>query len=217
MSTLDRVVEYFSLPPALPPSPVSIPNVGRAHLAQLFAVLGYTTGAEIGVWEGEYSEQLCQQNPGLHLLCVDAWTPYGGDETQANVNDPTFIAKVNAARTAAYARLRPYNCSILPYFSVEAAHLVPDRSLDFVYIDANHTFEGLVADFASWVPKVRTGGIIAGHDYHQFRRFRGVRVIEAVHGYTSAHDIHPWFLLGRRKRPAGEYYDGIRSFFWVNP
>lgn len=48
--------------------------------------------------------------------------------------------------------------------SVAAADDVPDQ-LDFVYIDADHSYEGIWSDLCAWFPKVREGGVIGGHDY----------------------------------------------------
>ena len=180
-------------------------------LAELFAERGYTSGAEVGVWEGEFSEILCRANPALHLLCVDAWAPY------PDYADHQTAVELTAAYQRALVRLRPYRCSLMRMFSLQAAERIPDRSLDFVYLDANHTFEGLTADLEAWTPKVKVGGLIAGHDYHQFRRSRGIRVIEAVQSYTKAHAIAPWFVLGRRQDQTQPGCDGIRSFLWVNP
>lgn len=49
--------------------------------------------------------------------------------------------------------------------STEAAALFDDRSLDFVFIDADHSYEAVKRDLLAWLPKVRPGGIIGGHDY----------------------------------------------------
>lgn len=49
--------------------------------------------------------------------------------------------------------------------SVDVAATIDNESLDWVYIDAGHTYEDVKADLAAWIPKVRIGGIIAGHDY----------------------------------------------------
>lgn len=46
-----------------------------------------------------------------------------------------------------------------------------DASLGLCFIDADHTFEGCVRDLESWWPKVRPGGVLAGHDYSDSRRF----------------------------------------------
>jgi hypothetical protein len=48
--------------------------------------------------------------------------------------------------------------------SADAAAYFADRSLDFVFIDASHDFDGVRRDVAAWLPKVRVGGIFAGHD-----------------------------------------------------
>lgn len=74
--------------------------------------------------------------------------------------------------------------------STEAAHLYPDDSIDLVYIDANHVYDDVLADIAAWLPKVRPGGVIAGHDFtteipdviravtdrfHRFEVWRGIQ------------------------------------------
>ena len=43
--------------------------------------------------------------------------------------------------------------------------ILPEK-LDFVYIDANHNYECVKEDIEHWYPKVKVGGIIAGHDFH---------------------------------------------------
>ena len=51
--------------------------------------------------------------------------------------------------------------------SKEAAKKFESKSLDLVFIDANHTYEAVKEDIALWLPKVRLGGVICGHDYHR--------------------------------------------------
>ncbi len=49
--------------------------------------------------------------------------------------------------------------------SVTAARRFDAGSLDFVYVDGDHTFEGVTADIRAWLPKVRPGGVMAGDDF----------------------------------------------------
>ena len=86
----------------------------------------------------------------------------------------------------------------------EAFDAMPDVSLDFVYIDGDHSFDHAMLDLILWSRKVRPGGIVAGHDYY---RFRGAGVVNAVDAYTTAHQIHEWFLDDQRET----------TFFWARP
>lgn len=61
--------------------------------------------------------------------------------------------------------------------SWEGAALYQDGSLDWVYIDADHHYEPVCRDIDAWLPKVKSGGIIAGHDYCEYP---GFGVIQAV-------------------------------------
>lgn len=165
----------------------------RHELAQAFAHAGYARGAEVGVERGEFSERLCQSVPGLQLLCIDAWQAYHG------YRDHVGQDKLDGFYRDTLARLAPYGAVVRRGWSIEVAATVPDASLDFVYLDANHSFASVVADIAAWAPKVRRGGVVAGHDYG--RRSVG-RVAEAVEGWTNAHDIAPWFVLTGDRSPS---------------
>ena len=205
--------------------PLEVKGAVRADLPAYFAARGFTTGAEIGVWQGEHAERLCLGVPGLHLLCVDTWNDYPGyRETErykrrATRTIPSLHGETGYGRpyAAARARLAPYDCQFIQALSVEAAAQIPDRSLDFVYIDGNHQFEYVVADLAAWTPKVKSGGVIAGHDYSHWGHSHVMQVVEAVEGWTRAYDIRPWFVLGRRRYRRGEPTERQRSFLWINP
>lgn len=211
MTTLDGIKAFFNLPDDLGPSPIDIRGACRADFGPLLKFLGITDGVEVGTFRGRFAETTCRAHRKLRLTCVDAWTAYPG------YND--FKDQEEFVRVEQEARLKlaPYGTAFIKAWSVDAAKQFPDGSISWLYIDANHTFEGLVSDLAAWVPKVRSGGIISGHDYRHFRRGLGMRVIEAVNGYTAAHDIAPWFVLGRLKTRPGEVRDRERSFMWVNP
>ena len=50
--------------------------------------------------------------------------------------------------------------------SVKAATKFKDNSIDFLFLDAGHEYEDIIEDMTAWYPKVKPGGIIAGHDYY---------------------------------------------------
>jgi predicted O-methyltransferase YrrM len=60
----------------------------------------------------------------------------------------------------------PDRTDIIKDYTTEAAKTVYDGSLDFVFIDADHGYEGCLRDIKAWDSKVRDGGIVFGHDIH---------------------------------------------------
>ena len=50
-------------------------------------------------------------------------------------------------------------------YSVDGAKEVEDNLLDFVYLDGDHSFKGVMVDFNAWYPKLKVGGVICGHDF----------------------------------------------------
>jgi hypothetical protein len=122
-------------------------------------------GAEIGVKQGRYSEELLSNWRGEELISIDPWLSADPDEyvDRSNVSQDEFEGYYQETRE----RLELYGdrSTIWRMTSVEAAEKVPDHSLDFVYIDARHDYESVKEDVAAWCSKVRPGGIMAGHDY----------------------------------------------------
>jgi len=165
---------------------------GRIRLAEVFGELGFTKGVEVGVREGKYSEVLCETIPNLQLSCVDPWAAYEvtGQEDQDKL------------RAKAIERLAPYGVRFLQMTSMEAVGSFEDHSLDFVYIDGDHTFDAVMCDIMFWNRKVRVGGVLAGHDF-----FCCPDISRAVQAYVDSHNvIESWFVL--RENNGG-------TFFWV--
>ena len=170
----------------------------RNDLGELFARLGFKAGAEIGVCSGEYSEVLLKANPELRLLCIDPWERYWSP-WKYWVN--TRRAETRFERTK--ERLAPYKAvEFVRKRSMEAVNDVPDQSLDFVYIDGLHDFDNAMMDVIAWSAKVRSGGVVSGHDY---LNMYGGQVPAVVDAYTRAHQINEWYVT-RDRAP---------SWFWV--
>ena len=168
-------------------SPVRIPKLDRKRLVQLFGEHGLTEGAEIGVDRGRFSEYMFTVIPGLHLYCVDPWRWKLRGESRYN---------------STVMRLSDRNATIIRKDAMDARYDVADESLDFVYIDGDHTFDYVMSDLIWWAKKVRYGGMVAGHDAY---RFRGGGVVPAVEAYTRQHGITRWFLTDEK----------TATFFWL--
>lgn len=194
-------------------TPLEIPGRGRNDIPTLLEATAMPEqkaiwGAEIGVERGVYSRILVEGAPRVRLLMVDPWERYPG--YRDHVSQDKLEGFVLEARKLQHEY--PGRATIIRRYSVEAAKLHLDESLDFVYIDGNHGIANVIADLAAWTPKVRKGGLIMGHDYRKPKNNIGHHVVEAVNAWTYAHRISPWFLLGAK---GDQNRDQNRSFVWV--
>lgn len=127
--------------------------------------------AEIGVLRAHTTEFILRNRKDLHVIMVDSWAVQANqpDRYKATGDDHAFHdgARVRAHFHEAMERTRPFaaRVEVLVLPSVQAAGLVDPRSLDLVFIDADHSYEGVREDIEAWLPKVKTGGWIGGHDY----------------------------------------------------
>ena len=122
---------------------------------------------EIGSFAGVSSELFA-----LHckeLYCVDLWDPYW---------EITDKQRIEFAEFSFDKMSKNYeNVYKLKKSSVEASKDFEDGSLDLVYIDAAHDYDSVKQDILTWLPKIKKGGFIAGHDY---RYDPNIGVYEAV-------------------------------------
>lgn len=189
---------------------IDLPNCGRDDLAQWFAELGFTYGVEIGTERGIFAETLCKVNPHLKLYCVDPYKAYRGYREHKSQK------KIDGFMKEARVRLSPYWVTFIREFSTDASKQFADETLDFVYIDGNHSLLHVVQDLWYWVPKVKKGGIVAGHDYiKRIDPSYAMHVVEAVNAYCEAFRIQPLFILGSKAIIPGEVRDKPRSFMFV--
>jgi hypothetical protein len=138
----------------------------REELPAVLNARGLTgIAAEVGVRRGTYSHLLLWNWRGAKLISIDPWLE---DAPNAYV-DKSNVSQSKHERLYedTKKRLAPFGprSEIWRLTSVRAAKRVHDRSIDFVYIDARHDYESVLEDLRAWFPKVRTGGIISGHDY----------------------------------------------------
>lgn len=142
-------------------------------------------GVEIGVESGGNSSSLLNSLPNMELLVsVDPYVIYHDWDAAAN---KARIGKKDAddKYKGAQSVLSPYgNRSLfLREFSAAAAKSFPENNFDFIYIDGDHTYNGVMCDLLSWYPKIRNGGIISGHDWGWQTTGVQSAVTDWVHNY----------------------------------
>lgn len=126
-------------------------------------------GAEVGVWEGKMAEKLLER-PGLTLYMVDRWVPPEEGDSYltsgaAYALEPKEVYERVYVKAREVAKRFPGRAYILRGDSARTAAQFEDGSLDFVFIDGDHSYQGVARDIAAWRSKVKPGGLLSGHDY----------------------------------------------------
>jgi len=153
--------------------PRTLVGLDRGGMYKLFADKGFTKGCEVGVCEGRNAASMLSIIPDLHLTLVDPYMVYEYKKFRRHTKWKWHLPTMDIVRRRAIRKLSKYNVRWLMTTSELASRCVPDESLDFVYIDGNHTFDFITQDLQFWFPKIRKGGILSGHDY-------GMRPIHAA-------------------------------------
>lgn len=130
--------------------------------------------AEIGVFRGNLSKRLLENNDKINLFLVDAWS----HETYKN----NMIGSASEKMIEIYQNqceenyrstlknVEPYKnrVKIIKKMSVDAAKEFSNNFFDIVFIDASHDYPSVCSDLRTWLPKVKIGGYLSGHDYGIF-------------------------------------------------
>lgn len=154
---------------------------------------------EIGVQEGKFSEKILQtSHPSIYHM-VDPYICHSDESYQA---DPANVSQ-NSQEILYHKVLHKFSDEINKgsvYLhrkkSLEAVEIFPDNYFDFIYIDAMHHYDAVLADLNAYFPKLKTSGILAGHDYSVQRDARAMNfgVVEAVRDFLKTNDLQLFFI-----------------------
>lgn len=115
---------------------------------------------EIGCYQGESTQIWCENFN--HVYAIDPWILGKGYDSK----DVASIMMSNNVEFGFDKRLKQFsNFTKVKDFSYNVSNQFKDKSLDFVYIDGEHTYEGVKRDIELYLSKIKKGGYIGGHDY----------------------------------------------------
>jgi hypothetical protein len=121
--------------------------------------------AEIGVLEATFSDKLCKLLFPRFLALIDLFegNVISGDQDGNNVKtvdvSKTYTHLVN------FSKAYPNILSVLKGDSSTLLRTFPDNTFDMIYVDGDHTYEGVVKDLEVAYQKIKPGGWLMGHDY----------------------------------------------------
>ena len=162
---------------------------------------------EIGVCWGGNSEFLLNNTPCKKLFSVDPYKHYPQSEYNDALNLSSQLQLDQKYHLVKNTLSKYGNRSeLMRLESCDARYAFRDKTLDFVYIDGNHSFEYAKEDILYWLPKIRIGGILAGDDVESLDlpHKDGSAYVEHIKGgpfgYYGVHtalqavkNIYPWF------------------------
>lgn len=138
---------------------------------------------EVGSWKGRSSVfmavEIINSGKNIKFDCVDTWEGsvehLDYDEIKEKKLYDIFLNNIESVKHV----INPVKMS-----SLEAVNLYGDKTLDFIFIDASHEYEDVKRDIIAWLPKLKIGGVLAGHDYGVFDG-----VTRAANEIFQAHEI----------------------------
>ena len=135
----------------------------------------FRRGVEIGVWQGQFTGHMIAHT-NMHVTGIDPWcetashadvdydaedyNPFAFGEDGYLSQEARYVGSINILsqfNPTRWTLLRSFSHRVLPYVSPE---------VDFVYIDGLHSYESVKEDIHDWFPKLKSGGILCGHDYN---------------------------------------------------
>ena len=147
----------------------------KSHWDKYKQPLKHLTGAEIGVYKGENAKDVLDFLNIEHLVLVDPWKGYSDYLSGFSVEDDSTFE--NYYKEVKNKFSNNPKVRIIRDTSVNAAKMFDNEYFDFVYLDGDHSYEGVTKDLESWYPKLKKFGVMCGDDYGHPS---GVGVIEAV-------------------------------------
>ena len=139
-----------------------------AVVASLIIEIKLEKVAEIGVLRGRCTRTILR-SPANQIIkdyiAIDPWRVWSTPNAAPWVWEyPQEYWDYYYKSTVKYMPWFP-QLRVIKLPSLEAAPLFMDGYFDLVYIDGDHSYDAVIADIKAWMPKVRNGGILCGHDY----------------------------------------------------
>ena len=166
-----------------------IPEIFLRPTAKILKGRSHLIGVEIGVHYGNNARAMLSSLSIDTLYLIDPYLPY---------YEKGRIRVIDDIEKAMHSRLRSFRrqCRFIKKTSSEAVDDVPNN-LDFVYIDGNHSHPYVDDDIQLYYPKVKPGGVLGGHDYHNDWQ----EVMEAVDSFVQKnglklfHSEADWWII----------------------
>lgn len=125
---------------------------------------------ELGAYKGKSTSfivtEINNQNRNIQFHTIDT---FEGDSGSNDEEEIEAYRKVNVSKM--FDEFSENTKHLKEHFNVivgksdESSKFFEDNSVDVIFIDAGHSYDAVIRDIKSWLPKIKDGGIMSGHDY----------------------------------------------------
>lgn len=149
---------------------------------------------ELGAWKGRSSAflatEIANSEKPITLHIIDAWDGRGHTNSDGTPEYKDYELDIKAGLYETFTKnMKPVENFYKPLISdiVEAAEQFENETVDFVWLDTSMDYDLVKAELEAWIPKVKTGGYIGGHDFFAAPNSIGRLVIETFAHYRTNH------------------------------
>jgi hypothetical protein len=131
---------------------------------RILRVTGTKIMAEVGVWKGDFAKEILEKCEFIErYYMIDPWANLPDWNKPFNVTKDIFdVIYKEAIEKTSFASSKTI---VLRGRTKEVVNSIPDESLDFAYIDGDHTLRGITIDLIKLLPKIKENGLIGGDDF----------------------------------------------------
>lgn len=121
-------------------------------------------GVEIGCLYGDSANVILNCSPFIHLTSIDPFIPDSMESSLVGSFDDSIEKNKEFFDNGRFSLVQDYSWNIVKNYK--------DNSLDFIFIDGDHTYSNVLRDFKEWTPKLKVNGLLFMHD-SRMSRFGG--------------------------------------------
>ena len=155
--------------------------------------------AEIGVWKGEFSNEILKNANPKKLVLIDPWQydqSIRGCAPQVKGKEPLSQKFFDAAKEDTYKKFVGIDeVTILETNSKNASNKFQDNYFDYIYIDGEHSYNAVLQDLTYWYPKLKPNGTIFGDDFYWREKDNSFNVKKAYEEFIAKHKIKKWCVF----------------------
>jgi predicted O-methyltransferase YrrM len=170
-------------------------NMEKQYLELLDATPEGGVFVELGCYKGKSTSfigvEIHKRKRDINFIAVDSFQGATNSTDANEIKAYEGISEIEESYT--------YNVSLIGNkiktivsLTDEAAKYFNDEEIDVIFVDGGHSYEVVKADILAWLPKMKKGGIMAGHD---FNAWQGVnKAVQEIFGTPHKVENDCWFI-----------------------